>query len=368
MKKVYRKIISIIEKSIVNLHIVKTWVFEWLSIFSKKNQYKNVKWSTDQQEMFDEFWQKNYGKKISNRWHKLYQSTNDIFDITYLPEIIYTTKLEPKLNELKIAKVLEDKSFVEILYSSVVEIKFPETIVLNCSGILYDNERNLIDNIQAKNKLSNSNPMVIKPICGTSSGDGVKMLNIKNNINKDDGLSIEDIFKEYENNFIVQEKLKQHSIIGHIYEDSVNTIRIITYILNNKIFHVPITMRFGAEGQQVDNIHAGGIAIGVCDDGILKGVGFDNNNKKFTEHPDTNVAFKGYSIPFIPGVIEAAYKAHQKTPHIGMVSWDFMINEKSEIILIEANLIGQSIWFPQIVNGKGVFEGNTEEILNYLSK
>ena len=35
-------------------------------------------------------------------------------------------------------------------------------------------------------------------------------------------------------------------------------------------------------------------------------------------------------------------------------------------ILIEANLINQSIWFPQIVHGKGGFGKNTSELLHLL--
>lgn len=208
----------------------------------------------------------------------------------------------------------------------------------------------------------------MKPIIGSSSGDGVKIVNIDDCTSKEVEQSLERIFEVYKQNFIIQEKLNQHDIVSTIYKDSVNTFRIITYIINNKLYHMPIVLRVGTNGQKVDNIHAGGIAIGISEDGILNDVGYDNENKEYRQHPNTNVIFKNYSIPFIPEVIKAAYKAHQNTPHLGVISWDFMINENSQIILIEANLIGQSIWFPQIVNGIGAFKENTKEVLRYLSK
>lgn len=63
MKNMYRKLIIKIEKSMVKLHILKTWIFEWLSIIRKKDQYKDIVWSKEQQTNFDKFWLDNYGKK-----------------------------------------------------------------------------------------------------------------------------------------------------------------------------------------------------------------------------------------------------------------------------------------------------------------
>lgn len=367
MRNIYRKLIKLLENNILRIHIFKTWIFEWISIFKKSNQYKDIVWSSEQQKKFDKFWLENYGRKISNRWHKLYQSANGVFDEKYFPEIIYTTKLELKLNNFKLSKILEDKSLVEILYGSIKEIEFPRTISLNCSGIYYDNNRDLINKEEMMNLLYNSGEIVIKPIIDSSSGEGVKVLDIKDGINIENNLNLQDILKEYQENFIVQERLKQNETFNKLYSESINTIRIVTYILNDEVYHMPITIRVGANGQKVDNIHAGGIGIGVSDTGELKKIGYDNYNKTYTQHPNTGIVFENYKVPFMQEIINAAYKAHCNTPHIGIVSWDFMVNQNNQIVLIEANIIGQGSWFPQILNACGPFEDNTKDILKLIS-
>ena len=65
-------------------------------------------------------------------------------------------------------------------------------------------------------------------------------------------------------------------------------------------------------------------------------------------------------------MIQIAYKCHGRTPHLKLISWDFTIDDKNRIVLIEVNLNGQSIWFPQMAHGKGAFGDNTKYMLNLL--
>lgn len=367
MRNVYRSIVASLGRLFVGIHVLKTWVFEWVSVMRRCNQYRNVVWSHDQQKGFDDFWITHYGKKISNRWHRLYQSANGVFDVSYFPEILYSTKLEPKLNQLDLANVLQDKSMIEVLYGTIPGISFPRTIVLNCSGIYYDSTRNLIDKQEAMALLYNAGKVVIKPIKGGSSGRGVCVLEIENGVGQDQ-LSVEEIISRYGVDFIVQEYLKQNRLLSNVYSHSVNTIRIVTYILNDCINHLPIAIRVGARGNRVDNIHAGGIAIGISDSGELNSIGYDNDNRKYIRHPDTGVVFRGYTLPFIQDIIDSAYSVHSKTPHIGIASWDFTVDDRDQVVLIESNLVGQSIWFPQIVNARPAFGENTRDVLRLISR
>ena len=68
----------------------------------------------------------------------------------------------------------------------------------------------------------------------------------------------------------------------------------------------------------------------------------------------------------IPEIISAAYRVHERLSHIGIVSWDFTVDDTDNVVVIEANIRGQSIWFPQIVHGKGAFGEHTKEVLSVI--
>ena len=101
---------------------------------------------------------------------------------------------------------------------------------------------------------------------------------------------------------------------------------------------MPITFRIGRKEKRVDNIHAGGLVIGVEDDGHLLAyayeLGYGKGTKKYTAHPDNCVVFEGSVLPKIPDIISAAGRVHGKMPHIGMVTWDFAVNEKCQTVLV----------------------------------
>lgn len=359
----------------VSLHRLKTMFCEWVAIFRKRDLYKDITWTADQQQAFDKFWTENYGRKISPRWHKLYQSINGVFNIEYIPEIMYSTKIEPYTNDLLYSKILQNKSLIEILvrgntFFNDNKIRVPLTYVVSANGWLYDGNRNVISMTKAQNILGNIGYAVIKPIVGGSSGENVRILHLHEGSDTKSEESLSHILKSYGLNYIVQEKINQCDYLDCIYPEAVNTIRIITYILNDHIIHFPLTLRMGAAGGEVDNIHAGGIAVGIMEDGRLMRSAYCFNccgqNASFEKHPDTGIIFDGWSIKHISSITHAAYMLHGQLPGIGVISWDFAIDTDYQPVLIEANLIGQSIWFPQIVSGKGVFGKDSALIIRKI--
>ena len=67
-------------------------------------------------------------------------------------------------------------------------------------------------------------------------------------------------------------------------------------------------------------------------------------------------------------IINIAYECHKLTPGLGMLSWDFAIDENENINLIEVNTFGQSIWFPQYINGESLFGENTKYMYSLIKK
>jgi hypothetical protein len=353
-KTLYRKLISVLERIPAGVTIGKVWVGEWVSIFRKRDMYNHIKWTKQQKKEFDIFWKTHYGKKISPRWHKLYQSINDTFNAAYIPEILYTTRLEPKGNQYYYAKVLQDKNLVALLADGA-NVVTPATI-LSCSrGKFQTGECRIISGKEAEHRLQKYEKVVIKPTVGSSSGSGVEVLELRK-----ERRHLQKYLLQSNGNFVVQEFIHQHKAFAKLYPGSVNTIRVTTYQLDDGIHSTPICLRMGQGGKTVDNIHAGGLGIHVREDGTLDRYAYElghcDKKVRYEVHPDTHVRFENYEIPYVDCIVSEAKKMHRKLPHIRFVSWDFTVNDQNRVVLIEVNLMGQGIWFPQIVSGQAVFD------------
>ena len=201
-------------------------------------------------------------------------------------------------------------------------------------------------------ELKNIGKVIIKPSVDTNSGNNVKMLDIKNGVDLLSNKSLEQILDEYNKNYMIQEVIKQHICMQALNPSSVNTIRVNTYIYDGEVYSTPVSMRIGRNGSIVDNAHAGGMQIGIKNDGTLRKYAFTEYGEKFEEHPDTNTVFENYKIVKVNDMINFAKKYHYRVPHMGIIAWDFTLDEEENIILIETNVTCPTLWFPQYTNGK----------------
>ena len=216
--------------------------------------------------------------------------------------------------------------------------------------------------------LCDAGEVVIKPTVDSDSGNGVRFLKMKNGIDAYTGECAQTIFAYYDGDFNVQECLHCHKVLTEIYSSSVNTFRVVTYIWNGKVCHMPIIMRVGQGGNRVDNAHAGGMFVSVSDDGILGKRAYTEFRQEYAFHPETNLVFDGYCIPQVPQIIEASYCLHRRMPQLKALSWDLTLGEDGSVVLIEVNTMGQAVWVCQMASGKPAFGENTAEVLRSLKK
>lgn len=327
---------------------------------------KKTKLTREQENEINGYYKNNYGKRINLKWHKLYQSFTGKYDKKYFPEIIFTSELEPLLNNRAIARQLSDKSMIELLYRNVKDLYIPNTILLCASGNFYDSDRSIVSKEDAKKIISNCGKKIIKITRDSCAGRGVLIIDFNNGYDKKNNLSVDGLLNLFGNNFIIQDIVTNRSDIRAFHENSLNTFRVTTYIANNNIYHTPIIMRMGRNGKEVDNAHAGGIFIGIDDNGNLLDYAYTEFKDIYDVHPDSKIRFKGTHLSGIEKIIEIAKECHKLTPHMGIVSYDFCIDEKDRIVLIEVNLSGQSTWFQQMAHGQAIFGDNTEYMLNLL--
>jgi len=140
--------------------------------------------------------------------------------------------------------------------------------------------------------------------------------------------------------FLFQECIKQHSTINAINPDTINSIRFNSCTNESGEVHIlSAFMRFGRNGNVVDNGSSGGFYVAVdLETGELAHEGkqlmrFGGN--VFYKHPDTKYNFSNFKIPFFKEACSLVCETAAFIP-IKMLGWDIAITDK-EPVLIEAN-------------------------------
>lgn len=375
LRKMYRKLIAWLDTRSTQLRIRKQDIAEHLEVRRMVNSapVNGKELTKKQMKQTEVYWKEHYGKKIDTIWHRKYTGYSGKFDVCYFPEILYTTKLEPLLNPEQTVKVLQDKNLIHFLFARVLcadkGIVVPETICGCSNGNYFDEERSPIDQHQTKKIIMGySGQCIIKPTVGESSGHGVKFLDMQEISNQEKEKLADTLLDQYGKNFIVQKRILQHEAYAKLHPESINTIRVMTYRKNGMIKSVPCIMRIGVGKTHLDNAHAGGVYIGVSENGVLQERALRNYCEWIYEHPDTHITFKDYSIPGVAQIVESAKLLHTCLPSVGFVNWDFSYDLNGNVVLIESNMSCCSIWLFQNTWGKSAFGDDTEYFANMIRR
>ncbi|MDD6400222.1 MAG: sugar-transfer associated ATP-grasp domain-containing protein [Lachnospiraceae bacterium] len=327
---------------------------------------KKTELSSEQKHKIDKLFQENYGEKIPYDWHRYFTAYTGNFDERYFPEILYVPEFEHFMNVNKsYCDVYADKNVIPLI-AKATGIVTPETLFSCVYGMFRDRNNKVLSKTDFIEKASNIGNAFVKPSIDSSSGQGCAVIDLRNGKDIHSGKTVDELIEALGDNFVIQELVKSHKSISNIYPNSVNTFRVITYRWNSDIEVMPVIMRIGRGNSEVDNAHAGGIFIGVENDGTLKSTAFTEFRDTFNEHPNTHVVFKGYRIEHFDRIVEAAKMLHSTIPQLGIYNWDFTINEEGTPVLIEANTLSGSIWLAEMAHGIGVFGDKTEDVLKWI--
>lgn len=134
--------------------------------------------------------------------------------------------------------------------------------------------------------------------------------------------------------YIVQERLENHQALRKIYPQALNTLRLVTILKDDgEVDFFSGVQRFGANGSVVDNGYAGGIFVGVSENGVLNNYGCHEphtGNEKlivFDKHPNTHEQFGGMKLPHWEEIMETARRFHKFMYGIPSIGWDVAITE-----------------------------------------
>lgn len=162
-------------------------------------------------------------------------------------------------------------------------------------------------------------------------GRGVKIMDIDND-SVDDAFGA--LFEGTKKGVVIEELIHQCDAMAHFNASSVNTVRMITVRLDDRVEVLPPSFRVGYTGSVVDN---GCINCGVdLETGIIKRVIDKHTGKEIVLHPDSGVALLGEQIPGWEDIIPFAKELATVVPSNRYTGWD-LAHTDDGWVLVEAN-------------------------------
>ena len=211
-----------------------------------------------------------------------------------------------------------------------------------CEMHMWDRDREVY-----KQFVQEHHDYIVKPI-DESVGTGIQILH---------GMQeeqIKDMLESYRTGIVVEELIEQDSRMGRPHPQSVNTVRITTFIVGGEPFVLYPFLRFGRAGNVVDNGGKGGIFCAIDEETGIITSGVDERGRKYVVHPDTGEPIVGFQIPRWEEAITMAKELSGVIPECRFVGWDLALTDKGWV-MVEGNAHGQFVGF-QLSRMQGVKE------------
>lgn len=252
----------------------------------------------------------------------------------------------------EIVRVFNDKSF---FYKFENKIEFNKIFnnYLNRDWLYLDN--NLEQFIRF---IKHHKTIIAKPIDATG-GNGIEKFIYSND---------EDAKKLYEqlvenNQLLVEDCIKQHKDMNTLYETSVNTMRMFTFIKNGQPHFLQAVLKIG-NGGVVDNFSSGGMYTYVDENGTVFVEAIDRDDNIFYEHPISKTKIVGFKVPMFKEAVDLVKECAKVVPEIAYVGWDVAISEDGPVI-VEGNCFpGVYQVKPSLSNKKEGLIPKYKEIMN----
>ena len=183
------------------------------------------------------------------------------------------------------------------------------------------------------------NRFIVKPI-NQCCGSGIRV--IDSNSFKDAEELVDTVYSEYKKWFIAEELIQQTDEFRLLHPSSVNSIRITTIRLDDRVEIIHPFLRVGVGENIVDNGGAGGI---LCPIDINTGRVYtarDQNGVFYNESPDTGEKLIGFVIPEFEEACALVKELAFVVPDNRYTGWD-LAHTQEGWVLVEANARGQFV-------------------------
>lgn len=280
-----------------------------------------------------------------------------------LPENISHDVIEPILNPIKYRPYYEDKNMFDKI---LPQGSLPLTFMRRIGNCYYDANYRKIDNPEdAYTEICRDKEgFVVKPTIGSSSGNGVRVVGLDNK------MSFRELEEGFVGDIIIQELLRQHKSLSFFNPTSINTLRMLVYKspVDGCAYVLNCALRVGKKGSTLDNAHAGGLLVGVSDNGVLCSFAVDQYGKKYQQVNDIVLTDTHYEIPEFEKITEFACAIANHVTHHRLLSMDIAVckgnGDEVRPICVEFNLSSLGTWAFQYTI-KPVLGDKTDEIIDY---
>lgn len=346
--------------------ILKKCFFKWLEkrqrnvyVGDESKNMKNLQLTTltneEKKEVYN-LWSPIVSKKYI-LYHQMFKTLRG-FDARFVSDEYYYPVLLRALNPAVSAASYEHKAYYKLYYK---EIPQPVIYVNRIRGNWYDGNYSVITKKDALVILKTCGQFIIKPTHDSCQGKNVKKVS-------SDDKDLEQVISGYGNDFIAQEVLQQSQVTARFNPASLNSFRLTTLNINGNVSLCTILFRCGQGDTPVDNGGAGGLMVGVSEQGAMTDFAFDKNYQRFTE-TKTGIKFGGVIIPNMANIVEMVKSWHSKYMiHSGIVGWDIALDANNNPVMIEVNLMYPGIQFEQLCIGRPLFGDRTQEVIDFFVK
>lgn len=262
----------------------------------------------------------------------------------YIPDSIWYRYIDLFLTNPRKSYAVDDKNFYEKYYN---DVSMPRTICRMIGGILQSPNYESITLDAAINICKNEKQIVIKRSVCSEGGKGITFWNSET----DSEDTLLKLFRS-EQNLIVQEIVSQHESLAKLHPMSLNTIRIMTLLIDNEVRILSSVVRMGVGKSKVDNASSGGIVCGIKENGQLRDFAYDIHGNIYHDTHPQGCRFEEIIVPnFDSCVVLVKDLALRMCGYSKLISWDLAIDQFGKPKLIESNLTFGQLDFHQLCNG-----------------
>ena len=180
---------------------------------------------------------------------------------------------------------------------------------------------------------------VVQKNVSSSRGKGVKLVKLDTYPGGKDTY-FNDLLKTGKT--LLEEVIVQHPDMKSFNPDSVNTVRLSTFYTKSGVIAPYGFFRTGRKGSFIDNCATGGVFATIdTKKGIVCSDSCDELGNRYSVHPDSKKALKGFKLPEWDKAVQLCKQAALLTPDIKYLSWDLAYSEKHGWEIVEVNTSGQ---------------------------
>lgn len=143
---------------------------------------------------------------------------------------------------------------------------------------------------------------------------------------------------------VLEELIYQSDIMAAFNKDSVNTIRIFTFLTKHGVVTPFAFFKTGRKGRFVDNGGAGGIFADIdSKTGVVSSDACDEMGNRFVTHPDSGVKYRGFQLPEWESAVDICKEAALVIPEVKYLGWDLAYTDDKGWVVVEVNTSGAFI-------------------------